>query len=293
MVSAGLAEAIGATVGATLRTAPTSSVHVGSINECYRWESSSGPLFVKLATARNSAMFAAEVDGLEGLRRANAVRVPRVLGQGENETNAWLVLEWVPFGRRSAGAEATLGEQLALQNRHTAELFGWARANTIGRTLQTNTWTADWVEFFREHRLRYQLDLAARNGRGGNRLHVTGERLLSRLGLFFTDYRPVPSLVHGDLWGGNWAADTEGRPVIFDPAVYFADREVDLAMTRLFGGFGPDFYAAYEAAWPLDPGFETRADLYNAYHVLNHLNLFGDGYLGQALSLLDGLISQS
>jgi fructosamine-3-kinase len=293
MASPDLAEAIGATVGATLRTAPASSVHGGSINECYRWESSAGPLFVKIGAARNSAMFAAEAAGLEELRYANAVRVPRVLGQGRNETDAWLVLEWVPFGRRSAAAQATLGEQLALQHRHTAESFGWVRSNTIGRTPQVNTWTADWGEFFREHRLRYQLDLAARNGHGGNRLRVSGERLLSRVESFFTDYRPVPSLAHGDLWGGNWAADTDERPVIFDPAVYYADREVDLALTRLFGGFGTDFYAAYEATWPLDPGFERRSDLYNAYHVLNHLNLFGDGYLGQALGLLDGLISQS
>jgi fructosamine-3-kinase len=248
---------------------------------------------VKVTAARNSAMFAAEAAGLEELRSAQAVRVPRVLGQGQDEINAWLVLEWIPFGRRSAAAEARLGEQLALQHRRTAEAFGWARANTIGSTPQVNTWTPDWVEFFREHRLRYQLDLAARNGHGGDRLRVSGERLLNQLGSFFTDYRPVPSLVHGDLWGGNWAVDTDELPVIFDPAVYYADREVDLAMTGLFGGFGANFYAAYEATWPLDPGSEMRVDLYNAYHVLNHLNLFGDGYLGQALSLLDGLISQS
>ena len=291
MVSAALAEAIGATVGASLRTTPASSVHGGSINECYRWESSAGPLFVKVAAARGGPMFAAEAAGLEELRSADAVRVPRVLGSGQNESNSWLVLEWIPFGRSSTAVEARLGEQLALQHRRTARAFGWSRANTIGSTPQVNTWTADWVEFFREHRLRYQLDLAVRGGHGGNRLRVSGERLLNQLGAFFTDYRPIPSLVHGDLWGGNWAADAAGCPVIFDPAVYYADREVDLAMTRLFGGFGADFYAAYEATWPLDPGARERVDLYNAYHVLNHLNLFGDGYLGQALSLLDRLIS--
>jgi fructosamine-3-kinase len=293
MVSAALAEAIGATVGASLRAAPASSVHGGSINECYRWESSAGPLFVKVAAARGGPMFAAEAAGLEELRSANAVRVPRVLGSGQNESSAWLVLEWIPFGRSSTAVEARLGEQLALQHRRTARAFGWSRANTIGSTPQVNTWTANWVEFFREHRLRYQLDLAVRGGHGGYRLRVSGERLLNQLGAFFTDYRPIPSLVHGDLWGGNWAADAAGCPVIFDPAVYYADREVDLAMTRLFGGFGAAFYAAYEATWPLDPGARERVDLYNAYHVLNHLNLFGDGYLGQALTLLDGLISYS
>lgn len=293
MNRAQLAEVIGASVGASLRATPASSVHGGSINECYRWESSAGPLFVKVAPARGRAMFAAEAAGLEELRSANAVRVPRVLGVGGDEVSAWLALEWISFGGRSEVAEAALGEQLALQHRRSAPAFGWVRDNTIGSTPQVNTWTPDWVEFFREHRLRYQLDLAARGGYGGNRLRAGGERLLSQLGAFFTDYRPLPSLVHGDLWGGNWAADAADGPVIFDPAVYYADREVDLAMTRLFGGFGVDFYAAYEATWPLDAGARVRVDLYNAYHVLNHLNLFGAGYLGQALTLLDRLISQS
>lgn len=291
MNTARLAEAIGASVGASLRAAPASSVHGGSINECYRWESSAGPLFVKVTTARGSAMFEAEAAGLEELRSAEAVRVPRVLGLGRNEANAWLVLEWIPLNRTSAAAQACLGEQLALQHRRTAPAFGWTRDNTIGSTPQVNTRALDWVEFFGEHRLRYQLDLAVRGGHGGHRLRATGERLLSQLEAFFTDYRPVPSLVHGDLWGGNWAADEVGRPVIFDPAVYYADREVDLAMTRLFGGFGADFYAAYEATWPLDPGARVRVDLYNAYQVLNHLNLFGGGYLGQALTLLDRLLA--
>jgi protein-ribulosamine 3-kinase len=291
MISAALAEAIGVTVGASLRAAPASSVHGGSINECYRWESSAGPLFVKVTTARGSAMFAAEAAGLEELRSAKAVRVPRVLGLGQNETHAWLVLEWIPFDHSSAVAQARLGEQLALQHRRTAPAFGWARDNTIGSTPQVNTRTTDWVEFFREHRLRYQLDLAARGGHGGNRLCTGGERLLNELGAFFSDYRPVPSLVHGDLWDGNWAADAADQPVIFDPAVYYADREVDLAMTRLFGGFGADFYAAYAATWPLDPGARVRVDLYNLYHVLNHLNLFGGGYLGQALTSIDRLVA--
>ena len=292
MNPARLAEAIGANLGASLATS-ASSVHGGSINECYRWESSAGPLFVKVAPARGRAMFAAEAAGLEELRSANAVRVPRVLGVGGDEVSAWLALEWISFGGRSEVAEAALGEQLALQHRRSAPAFGWVRDNTIGSTPQVNTWTPDWVEFFREHRLRCQLDLAARGGYGGNRLRASGERLLGQLGAFFTDYRPLPSLVHGDLWGGNWAADAADRPVIFDPAVYYADREVDLAMTRLFGGFGADFYAAYEATWPLDAGARVRVDLYNAYHVLNHVNLFGGGYLEQALTLLDRLISHS
>jgi fructosamine-3-kinase len=147
------------------------------------------------------------------------------------------------------------------------------------------------VAFFRERRLRYQLDLAGRNGYSG-RLSPQADELLERLDRFFTDYQPVPSLLHGDLWGGNWAAAAGGEPVIFDPAVYYGDREADLAMTRLFGGFGAGFYAAYEAAWPTDAGARTRGDLYNLYHVLNHVNLFGDGYIPQARAIIRGLLAQ-
>jgi fructosamine-3-kinase len=136
------------------------------------------------------------------------------------------------------------------------------------------------------------LDLAAGNGHVG-RLQRRGEALLGCAGEFFSTYQPAPSLLHGDLWAGNRAADERGQPVIFDPAVYYGDREADLAMTRLFGGFGPDFYSAYESGWALDAGASVRTDLYNLYHVLNHLNLFGDGYLLQATSLIDGLLAEA
>jgi protein-ribulosamine 3-kinase len=188
-------------------------------------------------------------------------------------------------------AESALGERLALQHRRAATAFGWRRDNTIGRTPQLNGWSESWVTFLRERRLRYQLDLAARNGYSG-RLQPQADALLERLHAFFTDYQPIPSLLHGDLWGGNWAVAEDGGPVIFDPAVYYGDREADLAMTRLFGGFGPDFYAAYQAAWPLDAGARTRCDLYNLYHVLNHANLFGTGYIRQAQTLIGSLLAQ-
>ncbi len=154
-----------------------------------------------------------------------------------------------------------------------------------------NDWLGDWVAYFRDRRLRYQVELAARKGYSGP-LQRQGEVLLERLGGLFTTYQPAPALLHGDLWGGNWGVDEEGGPVIFDPAVYYGDREADLAMTRLFGGFGASFYAAYEAAWTLDAGSRTRADLYNLYHVLNHLNLFGGGYSRQALSLVERLLAE-
>jgi protein-ribulosamine 3-kinase len=286
-----LATAIGNSLGVSLHSQPASRVHGGSINECYRWESNAGPFFVKLAPARGSAMFEAEAAGLEELGRAKAVRVPRVMGVGTSAGKAWLALEWIQSGTLSRTTDAVLGEQLARQHRSTRPAFGWSRDNTIGSTPQLNDWDDNWVTFFRDRRLRYQLDLAESNGYG-DRLQHRGKALLDRVGEFFSTYQPAPSLLHGDLWGGNRGADEQGHPVIFDPAVYYGDREADLAMTRLFGGFGAAFYSAYESAWVLDAGATVRTDLYNLYHVLNHLNLFGSGYLGQATSLIDGLLAE-
>jgi fructosamine-3-kinase len=262
----------------------------GCINECLRWESSEGSLFVKVAPAGRLSMFEAEAKGLGELAAAGACRVPRVLGSGTVAGSAFLALEWIDFRSTSARAEVLLGEQLAMQHRVTAPRFGWSRDNRIGSTDQHNDWDADWAHFYAERRLRYQLDLADRNGHGG-RLTDRGRLVCERLGAFFASYRPVPSLLHGDLWGGNWAATPSGQPVIFDPAVYFGDREADIAMTRLFGGFGPSFYAAYERSWPLDQGAWTRLPLYNLYHVLNHLNLFGGGYRAQAERMIDDLLA--
>jgi len=258
----------------------------------YRRDSDAGPVFVKEGPPEKHAMFAAEAVGLEELRDAQAVRIPEVRDLGVCATRSWLAIEWIPLNTSpSAAAQSALGERLALQHRHTAATFGWHRDNTIGLTPQPNGWSESWVTFLRERRLRYQLDLAARNGYSG-RLQQRGGRLLEGIDVFFTDYRPVPSLLHGDLWGGNWAADEHGQPVVFDPAVYYGDREADLAMTRLFGGFGPDFYAAYATAWPIDAGARVRCDLYNLYHVLNHVNLFGAGYLPQATTLVERLLAE-
>jgi fructosamine-3-kinase len=192
-------------------------------------------------------------------------------------------------GRGSEGA-AEAGRELAAMHRVTRPLFGWDRDNTIGSTRQPNGPEEDWQVFWGRNRLGFQLDLAARNGYGG-RLRSEGERLLDALPALL-EHAPVPSLLHGDLWGGNMGFDREGHPVVFDPAVYYGDREADLAMTELFGGFGGDFYAAYREAWPLGPGYRTRKVLYNLYHVLNHLNLFGGGYLGQARGMVGELLAE-
>ena len=260
------------------------------MNESLRWDGAAGPLFVKVAPADELPMFEAEAAGLEELRAAQAVRVPRVLACGAASDSAYLALEWLELGGPAPSAAAEFGAQLARQHRHTARAFGWHRDNTIGRTPQVNGWMENWVDFFRERRLRFQLDLAGRRATG--RLQRRGAELLERMPAFFVDHRPSASLLHGDLWGGNWGVDSGGKPVAFDPAVYYGDREADIAMTRLFGGFEPAFHAAYRREWPLPPEAASRLSLYNLYHVLNHLNLFGGGYGPQAESMIDALLAE-
>lgn len=245
--------------------------------------------FVKLNDARHAAMFAAEAEGLAELDAAAAIRVPRPITHGISGNQAFLVLEWLDLGGQGSGVD--LGRRLANLHRTTREQFGWHRDNTIGSTPQPNTVASDWPTFFARQRLGYQLHLAERNGAPAPLLDA-GERLIMELGHFFSGYRPIPSLLHGDLWGGNYGF-TDGQPVLFDPAVYFGDREADLAMTELFGGFPADFHAAYREAWPLDPGYATRKALYNLYHVLNHFNLFGGGYAGQAQAMIGRLLTQA
>lgn len=244
--------------------------------------------FVKTAPAADLAMFEAEAAGLEELRRAGEIRVPEVLGVGVRGGRSFIELECLHLTRASPATEERFGRQLARLHGHTRDEYGWYRDNTIGPTPQRNDRCDDWVTFFGEHRLRFQLGLAARHGHGGE-LQDLGARLLDALPGFFEDYRPAASLVHGDLWGGNWGA-VDGEPVVFDPAVYFGDRETDIAMTMLFGGFSGSFYRAYSDAWPLAAGSDARLRLYQLYHVLNHLNLFGTGYHGQALRLLRSLV---
>jgi len=229
-------------------------------------------------------MFEAEADGLSELRAAGEVRVPEVVDCGVMNGQAYIDLERLDLETTTQKAEQVFGEQLARLHRHTQEEYGWFRDNTIGLTAQHNNLCNDWVEFFRKYRLGFQIELAITNGYGAD-VTDPGGGLARRLQDLFIDYKPEASLLHGDLWGGNWGS-VDGEPVIFDPAVYYGDRESDIAMTMLFGGFGKAFYEAYEANWPMAPGYERRLKLYQLYHVLNHLNLFGRSYLGRAVALL-------
>ncbi|SDX72716.1 Fructosamine-3-kinase [Allochromatium warmingii] len=261
----------------------------GCINRAALIDDGSRTWFVKLNSRDRVTMFEAEAAGLSALAAAHAFRVPEPICVGVTADESFLVLERLDLSGRLDSVR--VGQQLAALHRHTADRYGWHRDNTIGSTPQLNTLHPDWASFWRDCRLAPQLIRAAANGYHG-RLQRSGERLLSQLAVFL-DHRPPASLLHGDLWGGNIGATAAGEAVIFDPAVYHGDREADLAMTELFGGFDASFQAAYREAWPLDPAYRTRKQLYNLYHILNHLNLFGGGYLEQAQSMMDSVLAEA
>ena len=247
--------------------------------------------FAKVNEADRRAMFAAEADGLAALREAGAVAVPNVVAHGDDGDHAWLVLQWLELAPLDERSAANLGVALAAQHRKPHEKFGWARDNFIGASPQPNGWSDDWLGFWREKRLVAQLRLAARN-RLPSRMIDRGERLAADCDAFFRNHSPEKSLLHGDLWSGNAAAIEGIAPAIFDPAVYVGDREADVAMTELFGGFPQDFHAAYRATWALDDGYAVRRDFYNLYHVLNHANLFAGGYVRQSEQSIEQLLAE-
>ncbi|MDX2271187.1 MAG: fructosamine kinase family protein [Cyanobacteriota bacterium] len=263
----------------------------GSINSAYqvtgRRANHPQDYFVKCHQTSHLAMFEAEAAGLLALAATQTVRVPQPICWGSQDEQAYLVLEYLALGSLKADTAVQLGNQLAALHRHHHTQFGWHRHNTIGSTPQINTWRDSWVDFYRDHRLGYQGQLAQKQGFMGENLSRRFQPLLERLGDFFVDYQPQASLLHGDLWSGNYGCTEEGDPVIFDPAPYYGDRESDLAMTELFGGFPADFYRAYQTTYPLDVGYRRRQPLYQLYHLFNHLNLFGGSYLGQVNHCLE------
>lgn len=261
-------------------------VRGGCIHTAYRLTGADqSRYFVKTNIASNLEVFEAESAALEAIRSTQSIRVPSPIATGISQNHAYLILEYIDLQGR--GDYAEMGRQIARLHRSTAESFGWAHHNWIGSTPQPNPRETNWITFFREHRLRHQFTLARRKG-----MRFTGaDRLLDGLEEFFFEYKPLPALLHGDLWGGNAAFSLGGEPIAFDPACYYGDRETDLAMTELFGGFGPEFYTGYDEEWPRDPGYRSRVTLYNLYHILNHANLFGGSYANQAQSMIDELRS--
>jgi fructosamine-3-kinase len=263
------------------------SIGGGCINQGYKVSDGSRTFFVKLNRAAQVAMFEAEAMGLADMAKTNSIRVPQPICFGVAEADCYLVLEWLELGRGNAASQREMGKQLAQMHQFQgATAFGWSSSNTIGSTPQLNPWTNDWAEFWQQHRIGYQLELAQK--RGAN--FPASSALLAAIPDLLADHQPKPAIVHGDLWGGNAAVTDAGEPVIFDPATYWGDREVDLAMTELFGGFSADFYAGYNQVYPVDPGYQKRKKLYNLYHILNHYNLFGGSYLGQSNRMIEELL---
>lgn len=237
------------------------------------------------------AMLRAEAEGLAALAATGTVRVPTVVSCDDSGSEGRLIVEHLDLRSLDRNGGALLGRQLAALHRHTHEQFGWPTDNYIGLGPQPNGWMESWPRFYTEKRLRPQLALARGNGADHKTLEG-GKDLAEKVAAFFIGNHPAPSLVHGDLWGGNAGQLPDGTPVVFDPACHYGDREVDLAMSELFGGFPDAFHAAYREAWPLAEGYETRKTLYNLYHVLNHFNTFGAGYLGQAQRMIAKLLAQ-
>lgn len=281
-----IAAEISQTTGQPFQASDCRSVGGGSVNQASILSNGDQAYFVKLNQADRVAMFEAEALGLRQIAASQTIRVPEPICWGVVEQSAYIVMEWLDLGYGNQKTWQAMGQHLAQMHRVASEQgFGWQRNNTIGFIPQINSWTADWSEFWVEHRLGYQLRLAKQ--RGGR---FPQQQLLAAVPQLLAGHQPQPVLVHGDLWTGNAAVTKQGEPVIFDPATYFGDREVDLAMSELFGSFPTSFYQAYQAAFPLESGYSRRKVLYNLYHVLNHFNQFGGSYESQANQMIAALL---
>jgi fructosamine-3-kinase len=284
-LEASLAAALGSRV---LKARPLSG---GDINDAYEVGLADGrAVFVKSNVSAPNDMFVAEGRGLAWLDEAKVLRVPRVLASaGADELTPFLALELIRSAPRASDFDDRLGRGLAALHRHGAQAFGLDHDNYIGRLPQKNTFAVAWPEFYRVRRLGAQLKAAVDSGLASARLRRDFERLFAQLDDLCGPPEP-PARLHGDLWGGNLMTDELGEPCLIDPAVYGGHREIDLAMMKLFGGFGPRVFAAYQEAWPLADGYRERVALYQLYPLMVHVNLFGGGYLASVEAALGRLV---
>jgi fructosamine-3-kinase len=261
------------------------SVAGGSINRVYCLMASGLKYLVKINNQNAfPVMFTTEKEGLEIIAGTQTIGVPKVILQGDYEDDSFLVLEWIDVKRASPKGSALLGEQLAQMHRHTTEKFGSIADNYMGSLPQSNKSHHTWAEFFIEERLKPMVQLALNKHLINNNDINQFENFYESLPGLFNEERP--SLIHGDLWGGNYLLGLNDIPYLIDPAISYGHREFDIAMTTLFGGFSNEFYEAYNSTFPLTKGWQQRLDLWNLYPLLVHLNLFGLSYLGQVRDCL-------
>lgn len=265
----------------------------GDIHSAYRLHTADGDYFLKLNQLDRAALLQTEANSLNKLAENHSMLLPKVIAQGtlsDRNPQAWLLLSYLALSHK--GDDFQRGKDLALLHHqiNPDHQFGWFEDNYIGLTPQLNTWHSNWVEFYGQQRLLPQLKLAAKH-QAPKPLLADGLELIKKLPYFFEDYQPKASLLHGDLWAGNSGFDQQGNPVFFDPASYYGDRETDLAMTELFGGYGVEFYQGYQQVFPMHAGYEQRKTLYQLYHILNHFNLFGKSYLRQVERMIQSLLN--
>jgi len=264
----------------------------GDINQSYRISGQrqgcfKHTYFVKINHASRIELFHAEINGLKALAESNSFKIPQVITIGKTQSSSFLVLEFLELASKED--IKTFAKNLAQMHQSTHSNFGFVKDNFIGLTAQPNQWSSEWIDFYSEQRIGYQLELLTQKSVATKFLNKV-KILQQNIPEFFQDYSPKPALVHGDLWSGNYAFDENELPVIFDPACYYADHEVDLAMLELFGNPGNEFFETYHQYYPIDSGYQRRKNLYNLYHILNHINLFGESYLQQAESMLSILL---
>lgn len=261
----------------------------GSINQVYRLQTACESYVLKVNNQIDfPGMFRLEADGLQTIRDTQTIAVPDVLLHEATGDDSYLVLEWVNTGRHTHKSSQALGEQLAQMHRHTANQFGFKTDNYMGSLVQSNKRKGSWSDFFIDQRLKPMVQMAVENSRLASHDALLFEKLYEIVPAIFTE--EPPALVHGDLWSGNYLISAEEKPYLIDPAVSYSNREFDIAMTTLFGGFDKAFYEAYQANYPLQSGWQRRLKLWNLYPLLVHVNLFGGGYINQVRECLANFI---